>query len=238
MTMQSVELLPELRRLPVADGATLDVHETVSRIRTMDRGHFAIEVSQATEEVLEALFSARNVPDELNEAWRRSFSDLAYQGVSLHERYELMTERGLRSVTGFVSPLKGKVAELKVESVLEERHPSYDFRLAENPNQPGWDLIGTSPDGPDIFIQVRVGVRGYADQVVDHMERHPNIEYWVSSEVYNRITQTHPEFLDRVVDIGPAAELTEFAKDGLDTLARNSRLGRAGLDRGSPAIRR
>ena len=158
MTMESLSLLPRLRKLPASENiTTLDHDETVTRIRGMDRDHFAIEVSQATEEVLEALFHARNVPDNLvnnlNEAYDRSFSSFAEQGRSVHEHFQEMMERGPNSVTGFVSNLKGKVAELEIESALEERHSGYDFELAESATQPGWDLIGTSPDGEDIFIQ-------------------------------------------------------------------------------------
>ena len=65
MGMESLALLPELRKLPAAeDAGALGHDEAVTRIRKMDRDHFAIEVSQATEETLEALFHWRNVPDE------------------------------------------------------------------------------------------------------------------------------------------------------------------------------
>ena len=223
MTMQSLELLPELRKLPAAEEATLDVDETVARIRTMDRGHFAIEVSQATEEVLEALFKWRNVPDELDEAWPRSFSDLAEQGISLHERYEVMTERGLGSVVGFVSNLKGKVAELRAESALEELYPGYDFKLAASPTQPVWDLRGISPDQPVIDVQVKIRAEEHMD-IVGAMQEHPNMPFVVSRETYDVIEESYPELVRRAIDIGPAAELTESVKDGLDTLARNSGL--------------
>ena len=167
-----------------------------------------------------ALFKARNVPDELTEAYRISFSNVA-ENWSLYERYREMMDRGPGSVTGFVSNLKGKVAELKVESLLEERYPSYNFELAASTTQPGWDLIGTSPDGPDILIQVKVGTEAYADSVVDAMREHPNFGFAVSSEAYAVIEDSHPELLDRATDIGPAAELTESIRDGLDKLAGN-----------------
>ena len=219
--MQSLFLLAELRKLPPAEGvAALDHDETVARIQGMDRNHFSIEVSQATEEALEALFDAQNVPDVLNEAFGKVFSSVAESNL-LHERYQEMMERGSGSVTGFVSNLKGKVAELKVESILEERNPSYDFELAESPTQPGWDLMGTSPDAPDIFVQVKVGGQGYADEVVDAMQDHPNFDFAVSSEIYDAIEESHPELLGRLIEIGPAAELIESLKDGLDKLASN-----------------
>ena len=126
MSMQSLALLPKLRELPTVEGVdTLGPDHTMAMMRDIDRNHFAIEVSQATEETLETLFHARNVPDELNEAYRLAFSSVA-DDSSLHEQYREMLERGSGSVTGFVSNLKGKVAELKAEAALEERNPGYD----------------------------------------------------------------------------------------------------------------
>ena len=219
--MQSLSLLAELRKLPPAEGvAALDHDETVARIQGMDRNHFSIEVSQATEEALEALFDARNVSDVLNEAFGRSFSAVAEERP-LHEHYQEMMERGSGSVTGFVSNLKGKVAELEVGPALEERNPGYAFKLAESPTQPGWDLMGTSPDGRDIFVQVKVGGQGYADEVVDAMQDIHNVGFAVSSEVYDALEASHPELLGRLIDIGAAAELTESVKDGLGKLASN-----------------
>ena len=222
MTMQSLALLPDLRKLPAAeDTATLDYDETVARIHTMDRGHFAIEVSQATEEVLEALFEWRNVPDVLNEAYLLAFSSVA-QRSSLHDRFGEIQERGPRSVEGFVSNLKGKVAELKAEDVLEERIPGSNFELAPSATQTGWDGVWRLPDGEQIRVQVKLGTEGYSHEVVEAMQEHPNFAFVVSSEVYDRIAQTHPELVGRLLDIGPAAELTESVNDGLVKLADNS----------------
>ena len=226
MGMESRALLPELQKLPVAEGAAALGHdEAVTRIRKMDRDHFAIEVSQATEETLEALFHWRNVPDEtvddLNEAFTRAFSNLAEQGTSVHERFSETSTRGLAAETGFVSNLKGKVAELKAEDILEDRNPGYAFALAVSPTQPGWDLIGTSPDGPPIYAQVKFGAETYAGDTLEAMREHPNYPFAVSSEIYQEIAESHPELLGRLVDIGPAVELTESVKDGLGTLAAN-----------------
>ncbi len=221
MTMQSLSLLPELQELPAAEGfEALGPDDAVAHIRGMDRNHFAIEVSLATEEALEALFHARNVPDVLEEAHGLAFSSVA-EDSSLHEHYQEMLGRGSGSVMGFMSNLKGKVAELKAESALEERFPGYDFKLAPSPTQPGWDLIGKSPDGEDILIQVKVGAEGYADDVVDAMQEHPSLPFAVSSEIHAAIEESHPELLGRLIDVGSAADLTESVKDGLDKLAGN-----------------
>ena len=117
--------------------------------------------------------------------------------------------------------MKGKVAELKSEEILEERFPGYEFDIARSQNQPGWDLKGTSPDGEEIFVQVKTGTEEYADDVLDAMEASPNIAFAVSSEIFGAIEESHPELVARLVDIGSNAELTESVKDGLDKLAGN-----------------
>ena len=221
MSMQSLALLPKLRELPAVEGVdTLGPDHTMAMMRDIDRNHFAIEVSQATEETLETLFHARNVPDELNEAYRLAFSSVA-DDSSLHEQYREMLERGSGSVTGFVSNLKGKVAELKAEAALEERNPGYDFKLAESPTQPGWDLRGTSPDGEDIFVQVKAGAESYADDVVDSMQESPSLAFAVSSEIYGSIAESHPELVSRLIKTVSANDLTEKVEDGLGKLADN-----------------
>ena len=221
MTMQSLSLLPELQELPAAEGfEALGPDDAVSHIRGMDRNHFAIEVSLATEEALEALFHARNVPDVLEEAHGLAFSSVA-EDSSLHEHYQEMLGRGSGSVMGFMSNLKGKVAELKAESALEERFPGYDFKLAPSPTQPGWDLRGTSPDGEDILSQVKFGGEGYADDVVDAMREYPNFPFVVSSEIHAAIEESHPELLPRLIEMGSAAKLSESVEDNLDKLAGN-----------------
>ena len=220
MTMKSLSLLPELEKLPKVEGS-LRVDEIIPRIRGMDRDQFAIEVSLATEETLEALFRWGNVPDELNEAHRLAFKQVADNGTSLEQHYNEMVERGPRAVSGFISNLKGKVAEIKSEEKLEGRFPGYDFEIAASANQPGWDLIGISPEGDEIFGQVKTGSAAYAGDVVDAMEESPNKAFAVSSEVYGAIEESHPELASRLIDIGSNAELTEDVRNGLEKLAAN-----------------
>ena len=227
MGMESLALLRELQKLPAAEGAAALGHdEAVTRIRKMDRDHFAIEVSQATEETLEALFHWRNVPDEtvddLNEAFTRAFSNLAEQGKSVHERFSEISVRGLAAETGFVSKLKGTVAELQTKDFLEDRVPGSKFELPDSPTQPVWDGIWRLPDGRDILVQVKTGAESYAPTVVEKMEESPNVSFAVSSEIYDRIAQSHPELVSRLIaDIGPSAELTESVQDSVATLAAN-----------------
>ena len=224
MGMKSLGLLPELTRLPLDEGtAALDPTEMLPKVRAMDRDQFAIEVSLATEETLEALFHWRNVPDEfrnqLSEGHSEAFSRIAEQGTSLTDHFNEMVARGPESVQGFVSALKGKVAEVRAEEVLEQRFPGYDFKLAASPNQPVWDLKGTSPEGEDIFVQVKTGTEEYSDDVLEAMQDSPDVTFAVSSEIYTSLVQSNPELVRRLIEIGPNSELTESVNDGITKLA-------------------
>ncbi len=226
MGMKSLGLLPELTRLPLDEGtAALDPTEMLPKVRAMDRDQFAIEVSLATEETLEALFHWRNVPDEfrnqLSEGHSEAFSRIAEQGTSLTDHFNEMVARGPESVQGFVSALKGKVAEVRAEEVLEQRFPGYDFKLAASPNQPVWDLKGTSPEGEDIFVQVKTGTEEYSDDVLEAMQDSPDVTFAVSTEIYTSLGQSNPELVGRLIEIEPNAELTESVSDGIPKLADN-----------------
>ena len=149
MSMQSPALLPELQKLPSSEDAQgLDFSDTVTRLCGMDKDHFAIEVSEIVETTLEAVFEARNVPDELTSAHELAFRN--YDG-SLNDHYRELQVRGPEAVGGLINNLKGKIAELEHVALAEGRHPGYRFNLAESPNQQGWDLHGVGPEGsPDI----------------------------------------------------------------------------------------
>ena len=222
--MKSLSLLSELKTLPTLE-EPLEKSEFLPEIRAMDRDQFAIEVSIATEEVLEGLFRWRNVDDDirdqLSEGHSEAFSRVSEQGTSLTDHYDEMVARGRESVQGFTSTLKGKVAEIKSEEILEERFPGFEFELAQRANQPGWDLIGKSPNGEEFLVQVKTGAEAYAGKVIDAMEESPNMAFAVSSEIYGAIEESHPELVARLTDIGSNAELTEDVANGLEKLAAN-----------------
>ena len=225
--MESISLLEELRSLPVDYDAAGYSHETViAKLRRMDKDTFALEIAQAAEEVLEALFEARNVPDVLDQAHEMAFSKVS-QTMTLAQHFEQVTETGGRSLDGFVSSLKGKVAELESVRQLEEMHPGYKFEIPSNPNQPVYDLIGRGPEGSeDVFVQVKAGGIGYAGDVMERMEEAPeHVQFAVSSELYERLIEVDPDSAGRLVDTGiEIGEFTEDIKSGLGTLASNSGL--------------
>ena len=223
MSMESNAFLPALRQLPAIDDlAALSSEEIRARIVGMDRGQFATDVSLGVEEAAKALFDARNVPDVLREAYVRAFPDKAEEGISLNAAFRDANEGGSQALTGFVSNLKGKVAELQLKGQLEALNPGWDFELAQNANQPIWDIAGTGPDGQEMLFQVKTGAEDYAADVVDAIQVSPTVWFAVSTEVYDAIASSHPELLEGMIfDIGSNEELTDNVMDGLGTLASN-----------------
>ena len=221
--MESLSLLSELQALPPAEGmAKLTPVEMMPRVRSMDRGNFAMEVSFAVEEGMEALFDARNVDDHLAEAYGLIFPGAAAEHGSLFNHYRTIEKNGEGSVTGFINPLKGRLAEFKAESVLEERFPDYDFTLASDPTQSVWDLRGIGPEGQEILVQVKTGGASYAGDVLERMEEAPDVVFAVSSNLYAQLTEKGPELSNRLINLGISNhEFTEDAKEGLETLAGN-----------------
>ena len=221
--MESLSLLPALQALPSIEWAgKLTPAEMMPQVRAMDRGNFAIEVSLAVEEGMEALFDARNVSDHLKEAYGEVYTNVASDYGSMHDHYQEVLGRGEDSVTGFVSALKGRLAEFKAESVLEERFPGYDFTLASDPTQAVWDLVGKGPEGQEILVQVKTGGASYIDDVLERMEDSPDVLFAVSSNLFAQLTEKAPELSDRLIDLGVSNhEFTEDAKEGLGMLAGN-----------------
>ena len=222
MTLKSLDLLPELLRLPTSHAAQgLDFRGIVTCLRELGKDHFAVELSEGVDETIEALISAvPNVPDELSKAYSLLYPNSEAQ---LHEHYQDMVERGERSVTGFVSHLKGKVAEIKAEDLLEERFPDSDFRIAVNLNQPVWDLQDVTSDGQEILAQVKMGGEGYVQDVLERMHEGTSVLFATSTEIYKAVLQSSPELSDQLINLGISnADVTEGVEEGLSLLAANS----------------
>lgn len=223
MSMQSLALLPELQNLPVSEDAHgLDFHDTVTRLRSMDKDHFAIELTEGVESAMEGLFDWRNVPDDLKEAYELLYPDNPF---SLDEKFQEEAAEGASNLVGFVSNLKGKVAELRAEELLEDRFSGYDFSIAEDLSQPGWDLSGVNAEGHEILVQVKMGAEEYAYDVAEAMRDNPDTYFAVSQEIYRKVSELSPELSHQLISLGESnLEFTQEVSEGLEILALNEGL--------------
>ena len=218
MAMQSLNLLPELQKLP---GPESDQRKSFRDIMTdllsMDRGLYAAEATVATSFAMWSIFDTVNVDDKLTQAHKMAFGN--YQG-SLYEHWQEMLQLGGDSLKNFLNPLKGKLAEINAKDMLEERGFT-NVEIASNPNQPVFDITGNAPNGELFAWQVKTGGANYASDVQSRMLENRNIEFLVSTEIHDRIAERSPELTDQMTNIGSDHELVDGMKDGLQTLSDN-----------------
>ena len=223
MSMRSLDLLLQLQALPAAEESPdATFADMIRRIREMDRDLFVTEVAIGAEFALEQIFDLHAASAELSRHTierAHSLSSPNYEGT-LGEHYQEMVDRGPESVSGFVSLLKGKVAEVKAEELLPDYFPGYQFGIAADPTQGVWDLQGFGQDGAQgILVQVKMGAREYSPEVMERMQDDPDVVFALSSELYDAVTQASPELADRMIDLGISNEILETSIEAsLDAL--------------------
>ena len=222
IVMQSTNLLSELEQIPLRNEHDRYTYEDVVKQSGLMRNDlFAIEVSAGVEDTFSTLFDARNVPDDLFEAYSRASPGVAAD-YSLYERYTEMVNRGEESVGGFISNIKGKLGELRIQEHLQQEFPGYSFQIADAQNQPDWDILATGPDGTEVPIQVKIGDEEYAGEVLARMQEDPDVLFAVSNEIRSTILSEHPELSDQFIDLNLSNyEITSEVEGNLDLLAEN-----------------
>ena len=221
MTMNSLDLMPRLLELPKGpDEGRRTTREHLMAMVNTDRGVYAAEQAAAASFGLWTIFDNVNVDDDIARAYEAQYPGLA-EDHSLHDHWQEMMARGDESMTGFVNGIKGKAAEFGAADQLREAGWT-NVEIAADPNQPVFDIAATPPGGGEaIQWQVKVGGLGYSYEVQGDMAEAPDVLFAVSSEIYDRVAESTPETVDRMMDIGPAWEFTEGINDGLETLTGN-----------------
>jgi len=153
----------------------------------------------------------------LQQAFEMAYPNVAAEH-SLAEHFEAVQEAGPASVTGFVSGLKSKQAEIQAQEQLEQAGWS-DVQIAADPTQPVWDISATNPSGEEVLFQVKTGGEGYGNAVGSAMENNPDVHFMVSSEIHDKVASSSPELLDQMTDIGPDYALTAGMHEDLETLS-------------------
>lgn len=219
--MLSLGLLPDLDSVPSSTVPFDSPKELLKRLVDTDRDAFCVEVALGLEAVLASLDA--KVPDCLFDAYQSAYPRL---DASLVEKYnELLEEGGPAAVQGLVNGLKGKLAEIIACERLPKYVPewsNYEFSIAESATQPGWDLIGRVPDGPEVLVQVKLGAASYAADVINKIQDNPNLDFALSSELFDSIGKAHPELVERMVNLNlSAVQLGEDVQEHLATLSEH-----------------
>ena len=218
--MKSSNLLPTLRKLPTQPSSDhRSFRDIITDLVNTDRTFYAAEVASATSFGLWGVFDRTNVDDRLFEAYEMAYPNQALD-KSLYEKLIELHERGEQSVDGLIRGLKGKLAEIEHKEWLEQNGYD-DVEIPLSPTQPVWDISAMSTDGEQVFRQVKTGGANRAGEVESLMADNPNIEYDLSTEIYDRIVERSPDLIDQMTDIGSNYDLVQGTRDGLSTLSGN-----------------
>ena len=220
MSMESVNLLPSLHELPgEASDEPKSQRDFLDDLARTDTAFHAADMTTANSFALWGIFDDINVDDNLLEAYEKAYPGQAMD-QSLHEQWIEIISRGERSAGGFVSGIKGKLAEIQYQDLLEQNGYT-NVIIPDDPTQPVWDISAVSPTGDPVLIQVKTGAANYSGEVQDLILENVAIDFAVSSEIYDKIMENSPELASRMVDMGPDFAVVADVNDGLSTLSEN-----------------
>lgn len=218
--MRSMSLLPTLGELPRQGTHRQKSHwELLNDITESNPALQAAEATAAASFVLWVAFLSDNIDDRVFEAYELAYPDLAADH-SLLEHHLRITEGGEASLRGFVSGLKGKLAELHAVETLEQNGYT-SVEIAQNATQTVWDLKAVDGSGQPAEFQVKTGAASYAGDVAQAMEAHPEVHFMVSSEIYRSLRDPSVRAADKLTDLGYDDASVETIVDGLARLSDN-----------------
>ncbi len=218
--MQSLNLLPELQKLPgLESDQRKSFRDIITNLLSMDRELYATEAAARTSFAMWDIFHTSNVNNKLAQAHEMAFRN--YEG-SLHEHWREMLQRGEGSPDNFLNSLKDKVAELNFVEDLEERGFT-NVTISDDPTQPVWDISAITPDGEPILWQFKTDNIDYSGDVQQITQTNPDISYVLSTEIYDKVAERSPERIDQMVNIDDYGQVKGI-NDGLETLSANQRV--------------
>lgn len=202
---------------PVPKGPEQD---WLTTLKGVSSGLFSVEAGVGIEATLTAFALDRHATTELERAFGGQYPRLA-ETIDLETHYERLLDKGTESAEGFIRALRGKLFEERLPDLLSERFPGFDFKIAKDATQKGWDLVGSDDSGAEIFIQAKARAASAASDVVGMMEEADAPEWFaVTEDLHSAIVDSHPELADRLVEIDVSSmELNEEAESALATLS-------------------
>ena len=220
--MRSMDLLPDLARLPAGQQKRRSTREGIEDLVAGDKVLTAAEFAASLSIGLWGIWDDINVPDALSEAYAAQYPGLSAER-SLSEHWEVVQEAGPESMSGFISGLKGKLAEFKAAEMLEQSGFA-DVSIAASPVQPGWDISAINQAGETVLFQVKTGSDAYAPSVMADMQNEAGVDFMVGSELHAAISETSPDLANRLTEIGSDFELVAGIEDGLATLSESQEI--------------
>ena len=166
MSMKSLDLLPAMEKLPGGGASSRrSFRRQINDMLSTDQPFYAAESAIGASMGFWAIFKNVNVDDGVRETMTRAHNMAMpkYEGT-LTDHWKEMMEKGPDSMRGFLSPLKGKYAEIEAADTLKQNGYT-NVRIAENPNQPVWDITASGADGQTELTQVKTGGVGRSSEI-------------------------------------------------------------------------
>ena len=190
----------------------LDVTDRLARIGSSE------ELTGEIRGRLDALLENTGLEDTgLTQAYQ--MTNMHQEGRTLIQHWQEIVERGSSSETGFISNLKGKVAEVNFAEQLKSAGSTVEIH--PNPQHPVSDILELRPDGESITWQVKTGEAERAGEILDLVENSTDIHFALGDEIYSEVYSSASEIVGQMTGIGPDYLLVEGITDGLNTLSSN-----------------
>ena len=195
--------------------------EVRTRLAETLAAHTIVGVALAVEGVLLASVQAHPT-DEVVRAYQAAYPGLA-DSMSPDDKFSELWERGEQSLGGFIHGLRGKLFEQQLPDALETMIPgSHGWRIAADPTQPLWDLVGVDENGAEILVQAKARVAESAGDVIENMEAEGAVELFaVTRELAAAILRQRPDLAPRLLETDiTTAGLDDEVRDSLESLAQ------------------
>ena len=217
--MDSANLLPALSQLPARGQRHKNARPAIEDLIATEPDIVASEFAAAVSIGVWGLWDRINASDQLVESYAAQYPNLAAERA-LHEHWEVLQERGPEAMAGFVSGLKGKLAEVRAVELLAQNQFT-NVKIADSAIQQGWDISAINPDGAEVFFQVKTGTADYGQRLAAEIGSSEGVDYLVGAELAQQIESNAPDLAARLTDIGPDYVRIENVEDGLETLSDN-----------------
>jgi hypothetical protein len=202
-----------LRELAIAGEGLKRPQDLVSRgVSSADFLDCAVIGGFELKEIIAGHVAESQIPQDVINAFHEQYPNV-------HEGFvEVVSRLGKDPdvLGGLINGVKGKLFEVNYVEWLNQHLPAgFHAALAENANNPAWDIAVTDSHG-DISEFLQLKATDSLAYIRQALEAHPNIDVVSTAEVFNRIAD-HPELAAHVVDSGQnLTSLTNHVGDAVE----------------------
>lgn len=148
------------------------------------QGTPAVESLAVGGSLLADIIRTGQTPDDVQKAYQLAYPHVAESMSFAEEAAHLHGQE----LVGLVNGVKGKLFEMKYVDYLNsgELPDGYVAHLASSPNQAGWDIAVSGPDGHTAEL-LQLKAADSVSYVKEALAQHPDIQVVTTDEVYDKL---------------------------------------------------